>query len=220
MYGVHRRGLRLDLDGLAGLDPLRRTVDDVAINEDVAVEDGLTRLEDGPGEAGTKHEGVETHLEELDERLTGTTGGLAGLLEYAGHLLLAQPVLGAEALLLAKPDGEVGFLAADVAAVLAGRVGTLLVVLDGLGGERESERTAQAHLAARTGDRTQRSSFDKWRATGAQPIQQGRGKSSQLAARARTRIAAILPSRHVPGGHGCAGAGSLRPFRTHVPVGS
>ena len=76
-----RLGLRLDVDQLARLDAERGAVDELAVDEDVAVHDHLAGLRRGAGEAGTQHEGVETHLEQLDQVLTGQALRLAGLFE-------------------------------------------------------------------------------------------------------------------------------------------
>ena len=48
----------------------------LAVDEDVAVHDHLAGLGRGAGEAGTQHEGVETHLEQLDQVLTGQARAL------------------------------------------------------------------------------------------------------------------------------------------------
>ena len=53
--------------------------------------DQLAGLGDGAGEAGTQHEGVETHLEQLDQVLTGQALGAAGLFEGTGHLASRMP---------------------------------------------------------------------------------------------------------------------------------
>src|SRR5690606_28172146 len=145
----HGLALRLDLDDLARLHAEGRTVDELAVDEDVAVHDGLAGLGDRTGEAGAQDEGVQTHLEQLDERLTGQAGLLAGLLEDARHLGLAQTVLRAQTLLLLKADGVVGLGAATGAAVLTGAVRALLEVLDRLGGQRDAEGAGEAHLTAR-----------------------------------------------------------------------
>ena len=133
------RGLRLglDLDGLAGLDAEGGAVHDLAVDEDVTVDDHLTGLLDGAGEAGTQDQGVQAHLEQLDQVLTGQAGGAAGLFEGATQLRLTDAVLGAQTLLFLQTNGVVGVLATAGAAVLAGAVGALLEVADGLGGQRE-----------------------------------------------------------------------------------
>ena len=118
LEGRHHLGARADLDGLAGLDPEGGAVDDLAVDEDVAVDDDLAGLGDGAGEARAQDEGVQAHLEQLDEGLTGQALAATGLLEDALKLGLADAVLGAQALLLLEADGVVGLGAAAGAAVL------------------------------------------------------------------------------------------------------
>ena len=95
------------MDELARLHAEGRAVDDLAVDEDVAVHDELAGLRDGAGEAGAEHEGVEAHLEQLDQVLTGQAVGAAGLVERDAELLLADAVLGAQTLLLAQTHGVV-----------------------------------------------------------------------------------------------------------------
>ena len=71
LEGHHHLGAGTDLDGLAGLDAVGGAVHDLAVNEDVAVDHVLTGLGDGTGDPGAQDEGVQTHLEQLDEGLTG-----------------------------------------------------------------------------------------------------------------------------------------------------
>ena len=146
------RGLRLglDLDGLAGLDAEGGTVDDLAVDEDVTVDDHLAGLLDRACEAGAQDEGVQTHLEQLDQVLTGQSGGAAGLFEGAAQLRLTDAVLSAQTLLFLQTDGVVGVLAAAGAAVLTGAVGALLEVADGLGGQGQAQGAGLAHLLAGT----------------------------------------------------------------------
>jgi hypothetical protein len=142
------------VDELTRLHAERRAVDELAVDEDVTVHDELTRLRRGAGEAGTQHEGVEAHLEQLDEVLTGQAVLAAGLVERVAHLLLADAVLLAQTLLLAEADGEVAVLLALGAAVLTGSVGTLLEVLGCLRGEGDAEGARETHLAAVLGLRS------------------------------------------------------------------
>jgi hypothetical protein len=131
--------------------PVARAVDELAVDEDVAVHDGLAGLRGRAGEPGAQHEGVEALLEQLDEVLTGQAGGAAGLVEDDAELLLADAVLGAQALLLAEADGVVAVGLALRAAVLAGRVGALLEVARGLRGQRDAEGAGETGLAAGPG---------------------------------------------------------------------
>jgi len=112
------------------------------------VHDELTGLLDGAGEACAQDQGVETHLEELDQVLTGQAGLATGDLEDALHLGLADPVLGAQTLLLLQTHGVVGVLATPGPAVLAGAVGALLEVAHGLRGEGDAQGAGLPHLLA------------------------------------------------------------------------
>ena len=123
-------------------------VHDLAVDEDVAVDHVLAGLGDGAGDPGAQNEGVQAHLEQLDEGLTGQALAATGLLEDALELGLADAVLGAQALLLLEADGVVGLGAAAGAAVLTGAVGAALEVAHGLGGQRDAEGAGEAHLAA------------------------------------------------------------------------
>src|SRR5690606_36374719 len=145
--------LRLDLDRLARLHAERRAVHDLAVHQDVTVGHVLAGLQDGAAETGAQHERVETRLQVLDHDLTGQARLLASVLVHLEELLLAEHVLRAQTLLLAQTHRVVRLGAATGAAVLTGRVGTLLEVLDSLGREREAQLAAQSHLTARTGHR-------------------------------------------------------------------
>jgi hypothetical protein len=63
--------------------------------------DELPRLGGRPREARAEHEGVEPHLELLDEILTRQSLAASGLFELDPQLCLADPVLGTQTLLLA-----------------------------------------------------------------------------------------------------------------------
>ena len=80
---------------LARLDAERRAVDELSVNEDVAVHDHLARLRRGAGNRRTNDDRVETHLELLNQVLTGEAGGLASFFELDLELSLADAVLGA-----------------------------------------------------------------------------------------------------------------------------
>ncbi len=136
------------MDELARLHAERRAVDELAVDEDVAVHDELAGLGGRAGEAGAEHERVETHLEQLDQVLTGQALGTAGLGERDLDLRLADAVLGAQALLLAQTDRVVAVLLALGAAVLAGGVRALLEELDRLRREGDAQRAGEAGLAA------------------------------------------------------------------------
>ena len=98
----------------------------------------------------TNEDRVETHLELLDEILTGQAGRLARLLELDLELRLADAVLGAQTLLLAQADRVVAVLLALGASVLTGSVRALLEVLRRLGRQGDAERAGEAGLAAST----------------------------------------------------------------------
>jgi hypothetical protein len=53
------------------------------------VHDHLAGLRGGAGETGAQHEGVEAHLEEFDQVLTGQAVLATGFLERDDELLLA-----------------------------------------------------------------------------------------------------------------------------------
>ena len=85
----------VDVNELARLDAERRAVNALAINEDVTVNDELASLSRGASDRGTDEDRVETHLEQLDQVLTGQAGAAAGFLEHDLHLCFADAVLGA-----------------------------------------------------------------------------------------------------------------------------
>ena len=104
----------------------------------------LAGLGDGAGDPGAQDEGVQAHLEQLDEGLTGQALAATGLLEDSLELGLADTVLGAQALLLLEADGVVGLGAAAGAAVLTGAVGAALEVAArpwGVSGDAEGRVT-------------------------------------------------------------------------------
>ena len=154
LEGLSALALGLDVDELTRLHTERRAVDELSVDEDVAMHDHLARLRRGAGEACADDEGVQTHLELLDEVLTGQTLGAACLVELDAQLLLADAVLLAKALLLAQTDGVVAVGLALGAAVLTGSVRTLLEVTGGLRRQRDTERAGQADLAAVLGLRS------------------------------------------------------------------
>jgi hypothetical protein len=122
--GAFRLSVYVDL--LTWLYAERRAVYALSVYEDVAVHNHLTSLCDGAGEACTKHEGVEAHLQKLNQVLTGQAIGTLCLSEGLAELCLADTVLGAKTLLLAQTDGEVAVSLLAGAAVLTRSVWTLL----------------------------------------------------------------------------------------------
>jgi len=145
--------LWLDLNGLARLYLERWAVNELAVNEDVAVNHSLASLKDGASKASAQNEGVETRLEELDHGLTSQTVKTTGLVVSSAELLLTKRVLCAKTLLLAQTNCVVGLGAATATAVLTWWVWTLLKVLNSLWGKSNAQCAAQANLAARTGYR-------------------------------------------------------------------
>jgi len=147
---LHALRALFHVDELAGLYPKRRAIDQLAVNQNVTVHNHLTRLRRRTGDAGTNNQSVETHLEELDQVLTGQSLGTASFLEDAFELSLANAVLSTEALLLAKTHGVVRVGLALSAPVLTRRIGTFFEVLSSLGREGNAQSTREAGLAAGT----------------------------------------------------------------------
>lgn len=136
-----------DHHDVVGTDTERRLVDLAAVDLDVAVDDHLAGLVDRAGDARTKDQRVETTLQLDDQSLTGLALRLGGTLVGADELALGHVVLRAQTLLLQQTDLVVRVLLA-AAAVLARRVGAGLEVLDGLRGQRDTERTRLLDLGA------------------------------------------------------------------------
>lgn len=132
LEGLGALALGLDVDELTRLHAERRAVDELSVDQDVTVHDELASLRGGAGEARTHDESVETHLEQLDQVLTGQTVLTTSLVEGVAHLLLADAVLLAKTLLLTQTDSVVAVCLALGAAVLTRSVGTLLEVAGGL----------------------------------------------------------------------------------------
>src|SRR6185312_15530386 len=144
----HLFGALVHVDQLALGNAEGRTVHALAVDHDVAVHHKLAGLGDGAGKAGTQHQGVKTHFQQLDQVFTGQTGGVAGFLEDTGHLCFADAVLGTQTLLFAQTYGVVTVLLAAGASVLAGAVRTTLHVLLSLGRQGNAKGTRNADLAA------------------------------------------------------------------------
>src|SRR5690606_19187380 len=139
---------RVHVDELTRLHTERGAVDALAINHDVTVHDLLTGLRGRAGEACANHKGVEAHLEQLDEVLTGETVGATRLVEDDAKLRLTDAVLGAQTLLLAQTNGVVTVGLAARAAVLSRGVGAHLEVLGRLRGGAEAGSPREAGRAA------------------------------------------------------------------------
>src|SRR3546814_698530 len=112
LEGLEALALGLHVHQLARLHAERRAVDELAVDEDVAVHDELACLRGRAGKTRTHHDRVQTHLEQLDQVLTSQAVGATGLVERDAQLLLADAVLLAQTLLLAQADGVVAVLLA------------------------------------------------------------------------------------------------------------
>jgi hypothetical protein len=143
-------GARLDVNELSGLDAERGTINKLTIYEDVTVHNQLTGLCRGACKTSAKDECIETHLEELNQVLTGQARLLASLLEDVAQLSLTDTVLGAKTLLLAQTNRVVGVSLTLSATVLTRSVGTLFEVLCCLRREGDAQGTRQAGLATGT----------------------------------------------------------------------
>jgi hypothetical protein len=135
---------------LSGLEAERRAIHQLAINQNVTVDNHLACLRGGASDSRTHDERIKTHFEEFDQVLTGQARSAAGFLEDALELCLTNTVLGAQTLLLAKTNGVVRVCLSLGAPMLTRSIGTLLKVLGGLGREGDSQRTRQAGLTAGT----------------------------------------------------------------------
>src|SRR3954452_24799661 len=121
-------GLLLDVDHVVLADLVRRDVDLLAVDLEVAVHDELAGGAARLGEPGAVHHVVEPALEELQQVVTGLAGSPAGLGVVVVKLLLEHAV-GESSLLLLTQLEQVLALLDPAAAVLAGRVGATLVSL-------------------------------------------------------------------------------------------
>jgi hypothetical protein len=86
--------LLVDVHQLTWLYTEGWAVDSLTIHKNVTVYDHLTCLCDGASEARTKHEGVETHFEKLNQVFTGKAFSALSLLESLAKLSLTDAVLG------------------------------------------------------------------------------------------------------------------------------
>src|SRR6195952_900256 len=121
----HLQALLAHVDDVVRVDLVRRDVDLVAVDPEVAVRDQLAGVAAGPGEAGAVDHVVEAALEQLQQVVTGLAGTTAGLVVVVVELLLHHAVGEAGLLLLLQLVAVLGLLDAGPA-VLAGRVGALL----------------------------------------------------------------------------------------------
>src|SRR4051794_26198678 len=121
-------GLLLHVDHVVLADLVRRDVDLLAVDLEVAVHDELAGVAARAGEPGAVHHVVEPALEELQQVVTGLAGPPAGLGVVVVGLLLEHAVGEAGLLLLTKLKQVLALLDTP-AAVLARRVGATLVSL-------------------------------------------------------------------------------------------
>src|SRR4051812_2536804 len=118
-------GLLLDVDDVVLADLVRRDVDLVPVDLEVAVNHELAGVAARAGEPGAVDHVVETALEQLEQVVTGLAGAPAGLGVVVQELLLEHAVGEAGLLLLLQLRAVLALLDAG-AAVLAGRVGATL----------------------------------------------------------------------------------------------
>src|SRR3954451_21381134 len=119
------QGLLRDVDDVVLADLVRRDVDLLAVDPEVAVHDELAGVATRAGEPGAVDHVVEAALEELQQVVAGLALATAGFLVVADELLLHHAVGETSLLLLTELQEVLGLLDAT-AAVLAGGVGTLL----------------------------------------------------------------------------------------------
>src|SRR5690606_33299430 len=109
--GLHP-GLRLRAvphgDLVAGLDLVRRNVDDLIVHGNPAMRDELPRLGAGRREAHPVDDVVQTRLEHPQQVLARRAFDLRGLLVVVAELALEHAVHAAQLLLLAQLDAVVG----------------------------------------------------------------------------------------------------------------
>jgi len=91
---LHAFALRVHVDELSRLHAEGGAVDSLAVYQDVAVHDHLASLRRGARNGRSDDEGVEAHLQLLDQVLTGQTSSPTGLFELDLELGLADAVLG------------------------------------------------------------------------------------------------------------------------------
>ena len=118
--GVSSADFSRTCDDVVLAHPVRRDVDLLAVDQDVAVLDQLAGHVPGLGVAGPVDHVVQARLEDLQQLLTGLAGAAVGLFVVRAELLLQHAVDAAGLLLLAQLE-QVLALLGPAAAVLAGR---------------------------------------------------------------------------------------------------
>src|SRR6476620_5963426 len=146
----HLQRLLADVDDVVSRDLVRRDVDLLAVDQEVAVNDQLAGVAAGAGEAGTVDDVVQAALEQLEQVVTGLAGATVRLGVVVGELLLEHAVGEAGLLLLLELRAVLALLDPRPA-VLAGRVGTLLEL--GVAADEVDTETARlaGHGAGVTG---------------------------------------------------------------------
>src|SRR6201996_6978042 len=122
-HGVQR--LALDIDDVVLRHPIAGDGHLDAVDREVPVADQLTGHPTGPGDAGAVHDVVQPVLQDLQQLVTGLAGSAGRFCVVAAELLLHHAV-GEAGLLLLLQLLTVFALLDPRAAVLAGRVRTLL----------------------------------------------------------------------------------------------
>src|SRR5690606_4268541 len=118
-------GLLPHFDDVVLRDPVRRDVDLLAVDEEVAVPDQLPGHVPGLGEPRPVDHVVQPRLQDLQQDVTGLARPAVGLLVVAPELLLQHSVDPTGLLLLPQLEQVLGLLG-PATAMLAGREGTRL----------------------------------------------------------------------------------------------
>ena len=108
-----------EADDLVDANFIRRNVDLLAVDEDVAVIHQLACSPNGAGEAEAVNHVVQTALQQLKQYVTGNALAVEGAFDVAAHLFLENVVAEAKLLLLFQTLTKLGLFAAT-------RFGTML----------------------------------------------------------------------------------------------
>jgi hypothetical protein len=110
------------LDHIAGLQEVRRDVDDLVIHGEVTMEDQLPRRFSGWGESHAVHNIVKATFEGLYKLFAGSSGLFQGTLEVVPKLLFHQSVHAADLLFLAELNAVFRNFGSPVLAMLSRRI--------------------------------------------------------------------------------------------------